>query len=54
MSIEPFVESEKIRDNIPVNDRPGTDAPPEFRQGTEIAAPIYQARGLYTISTGLI
>ena len=54
MSIEPFVESKKIRNNIPVNDRPGTTAPPEFRQGSEITVQTYQARGLYTISTGLI
>ena len=54
MSIEPFVESKKIRNNIPVNDRPGTSAPPEFRQGSEITTQAYQARGLYTISTGLI
>ena len=54
MSIEPFVESKTVRNNITVNDRPGTSVPPEFRQGNEIVAATYQARGLYTISTGLI
>jgi hypothetical protein len=54
MPITPFIESKTVKDNIPVKSRPGTIVPPEFRQGNEITVQTYQARGLYTISTGLI